>query len=116
MSLLDEYFTPCQMMDRRTGRDPYGGYTQGWFPGAEFEAAVVLDDSIQAQTAAANGVTGLFTVTVRKPMRLEYHDVFKRLSDNQIFRVTTRDDKATPDSASLNMRQVRAEEWELTDG
>ncbi len=48
-------------------------------------------------------------------MNLEYHEVFKRLRDGKFFRVTSDgDDKHTPASASLNMRQVTAEEWELT--
>jgi hypothetical protein len=46
-------------------------------------------------------------------MVLQYHDVFRRLSDGKIFRVTSDgDDKFTPDTATLNMRQVTAEEWE----
>lgn len=116
MSLLDEYFEPCVIMDRISARDPYGSFVEKWTPGAEFEAAIVLDDSVQARVAAVQGVTGVYTVTVRKPMRLQYHEVFKRLSDNQIFRVTSKDEKQTPKSASLNMRQVNAEEWELPNG
>ena len=47
---------------------------------------------------------------------LYYHDVIKRLSDGKIFRITSDgDDKATPKSASLNMRSVSAEEWSLAD-
>lgn len=114
MSLLDEFMTPCVMMDRRTGKDAYGSFTEDWVPGAEFNAAIVLDDSIQAQAAAAQGVKGVYTITVKKPVRLQFHDVFKRVSDDQIFRVTSKDEKATPKSASLNMRSVKAEEWELT--
>ena len=42
--------------------------------------------------------------------------MFKRLSDGKIFRVTSDgDDKYTPSSANLNMRQVSCEEWELTN-
>ena len=42
---------------------------------------------------------------------LSYNDIFKRKSDGKIFRVTSDgDDKYTPDSAILNMRQVTAEE------
>ena len=50
-------------------------------------------------------------------MTLEYHDVFRRSSDNKIFRVTSDgDDRKTPTSAKLDMRQVTAEEWELPNG
>ena len=50
-------------------------------------------------------------------MVLNYHDVFRRVRDGKIFRVTTDgDDKATPASAALDMRVVNAEEWEVTNG
>ncbi len=113
MSLLDDAFTSCVMMDRRTQEDGYGGEIKTWVDGASFQAAIVFDSSMQARTAEAQGVTSLYTVTVRKSKTLEYHDVFRRLSDGKIFRVTSDgDDKFTPDSATLNMRQVTAEEWE----
>jgi hypothetical protein len=56
-------------------------------------------------------------VTTRKTKLLEYHDVFRRESDSKIFRVTSDgDDKHTPESAGLNMRQVTAEEFVLPTG
>ena len=113
MSLLDDAFTSCVMMDKTTQPDGYGGEIKSWVDGAPFDAAIVFDSSMQARTAQAQGVTSLYTVTTRKAKTLEYHDVFRRLSDGKIFRVTSDgDDKYTPDSATLNMRQVTAEEWE----
>lgn len=115
MSLLSEFMTPCVMLDKRTTADGYGGYVTEWAEGAPFKAAVVLDTSMQARTAEKQGVTALYTITTEKAMNLQYHDVFKRLSDGKIFRVTSDgDDKKTPESASLNMRQVSAEEYTLT--
>lgn len=105
------------MLDKRTEADGYGGYTTSWVEGAEFQAAIVLDTSMQARIAEKQGVTALYTITTNKAFNLQYHDVFKRLSDGKIFRVTSDgDDKKTPVSASLNMRQVSAEEWVLNDG
>lgn len=115
MSLLDAAFTECVMMDKITKPDGYGGEIRSWVDGAPFSAAIVFDSSMQARTAQAQGVTSLYTVTTRKSKTLEYHDVFRRISDGKIFRVTSDgDDKYTPDSATLNMRQVTAEEWEPT--
>ena len=55
--------------------------------------------------------TNLYTL---KSMDLQYHDVFRRISDGKIFRVTSDgDDKYTPQRSSLNMRVVTAEEWEI---
>lgn len=116
MSLLDAMTTRCQMLDKTTVDDGMGGYTKQWVNGAAFDAAISLDDSVQAQTAMAAGVTGVYTVTTKRAINLQFHDVFKRLSDNKIFRVTTDgDDKKTPPTAGLDMRSVRAEEWVLPD-
>lgn len=105
------------MMDKTTTPDGYGGYVPVWSEGVEFQAAITLDTSIEARTAESQGVTSLYTVTTRKAMNLQYHDVFQRVSDNKVFRVTSDgDDKKTPPMAGLNMRQVSAEEYELTNG
>ncbi len=117
MSLLSEAMEPCVMIDRRTQRDGYGGFITEWIEGAPFQAAIVLDSSMQARVAAAQGVTALYTVTTGKQINLQFHDVFRRERDGKIFRCTSNgDDKHTPATASLNMRQVSAEEWSLPSG
>ena len=117
MSLLDSAMEPFVMLDKTTTKDTYGGIVPTWTPGAEFDAAVVLDSSIEARIGAVQGVTALYTITTRRAVNLQYHDVCKRLSDNKIFRITSDgDDKKTPRSAALDMRQCSAEEWRLTDG
>ena len=116
MSLLSEAMESCVMQDRRTVSDGYGGFTTTWSDGAVFRAAIVLDSSMQARVAAVQGVTALYTVTTEKNINLQSHDVFRRASDGKVFRVTSDgDDKRTPASASLNMRQVSAEEWRLAE-
>lgn len=114
MNLLDEAMVDCVILNKKTEADGYGGYIARWEEGAEFKCAIVLDTSLQAKVAEQQGVTGLYTITTKKAMNLEYHDVFKRLKDGKVFRVTSDgDDNLTPASASLNMRQVSAEEWRL---
>lgn len=114
MSLLSEAMESCVLMDKRTVADGYGGYTVEYVPGAEFDAAIVLNNSMEARIAQQAGVTAVYTITTTKALNLQYHDVFRRNRDNKIFRVTSDgDDKKTPASASLNMRQVSAEEWEI---
>ena len=115
MSLLSDAMEKCIYLTKTTVSDGYGGYVDSFVEGAEFNAAIVFDTSIQARVGEKQGVTSLYTVTTSKAMVLEYHDVFRRESDKKIFRVTSDgDDKYTPASASLNMRQVTAEEWVLT--
>ena len=117
MSLLEKAYEACTMIDRRTQPDGYGGIVTVWKEGAAFEAAIVLDNSTQARIAAVQGVTALYTVTTKKTINLQYHDVFRRESDKKIFRVTSDgDDRKTPNGAALNMRQVSAEEWTLPGG
>ena len=117
MSLLDEAMEKCVLLNKTTAPDGYGGYITTWADGAEFKAAIVFDTSMQARVADKEGVTSLYTVTTKKALTLEYHDVFRRVSDGKVFRVTSDgDDKYTPASAGLNMRQVTAEEWSLTNG
>ena len=116
MSLLTEAMESCVMLDRSTSSDGYGGFTSTFTAGATFDAAIVLDSSLQARVAAVQGVTGLYTITTRKNVNLQFHDVLRRVSDGKVFRVTSDgDDKKTPSSASLNMRQVSAEEWKVPD-
>ena len=114
MSLIDEAMTPCVMIYRTTLPDGEGGAVTNWIEGAAFNAAITFDNSIEAKAAAVQGVTSLYTVTVPKRVQLEYHDVFKRLSDGKIFRVTSDgDDKITPERASFQFAQVSAEEYVL---
>lgn len=117
VSLLTDALEPCVMMHKTTQDDGYGGEITIWHDGASFDAAITFDTSMEARTAGAQGVTSMYTVTTRKTKVLEYHEVFRRVSDGKIFRVTSDgDDKYTPASATLNMRQVTAEEWEPTNG
>lgn len=114
MTLLAEAMETCIMLDKSTVADGYGGYITNWNEGAEFKAAIVLDTSMEARRAEKAGVTALYTVTTAKSLTLQYHDVFRRARDNKVFRVTSDgDDKATPASATLDMRQVSAEEFIL---
>lgn len=114
MSLLEEAMDQCVMLDKTTVADGYGGYRQSYTEGVEFIAALDFNTSIEARVAEAQGVTSVYTVTTPRALTLEYHDVFKRIRDNKIFRVTSDgDDKFTLQSAGLDMRQVTAEEWSL---
>ena len=114
MSLYEEMLEPCVLVDKTTAPDGYGGYIATWQDGASFEAACVFDTSMQARTADKQGVTSMYTVYTLKSMNLQYHDVFRRIGDGKIFRVTSDgDDKYTPERATFNMRVVTAEEWEI---
>ena len=115
MSLLESAMENFIMQDKTTTADGYGGFATTWKDGATIKAAAVIDASTQGRMAQAMGVTGIYTITTKKSINLQFHDVLKRERDGKIFRVTSDgDDKATPASASLDMRSVSAEEWSLT--
>ena len=114
MSLLSEAMDECVMLDKTTVDDGYGGFKPSYVEGASFNAAVVFDTSIEARVADKQGVSSLYTVTTNRNITLEYHDTFRRMKDGKIFRVTSDgDDKYTPKSATLDMRQVTAEEFQI---
>lgn len=114
MSLLSAAYEPCVIINRAIVPDGQGGVVTTWTDGATIQAAIVLDNSMQAQIGAVEGVTAVYTITTERGINLQYHEVLRRVSDGKIFRVTSDgDDKKTPTSATLNMRQVSAEEWSL---
>lgn len=114
MSLLLEAMEKCHFYTKVKQADGYGGYKTAYIKGEAFNCAITFDSSIEARRADKEGVTSLYTVTTPRNLTLEYHDVFERDRDGKIFRVTSDgDDKFTPSSASLDMRQVTAEEWEI---
>lgn len=114
MSLLEEAYEPLQHINKIKVDDGYGGTKTDWQPGATFQGAVNLEESAAVKIAQALGVKEVYVVTVTKETQLDFHDVIMRVSDGKIFRITNdSDDKKTPASAALNMRQYEAEAWEL---
>jgi len=113
MSLLSDAMEKCVMMHKTSQDDPYGGdEIISWQDGASFYAAIVFNSSMQARIGQAQGVSSLYTVTTARSKILEYHEIFRRLRDGKIFRVTSDgDDVFTPRAAGLDMRQVTAEEY-----
>lgn len=115
MRLYETMMEECVMLDRRTVADGLGGFTHEWVEGATFKAAVNKDSTLAARVAEKQGVTEVYTVTVDKGLTLQYHDVFRRLSDGYTFRVTSNiHDSETPQVSTFQIGQVHAERWELT--
>ena len=112
MSLLYDAMEACVFMEKTRQPDGQGGYTIQWSDGAQFRAAITFSSSMEARIAQVSGVTSLYALTADEGTHLEYHDVFRRLSDGKIFRVTSDgDDKKTPAISTLRVLQVSAEEW-----
>lgn len=115
MGIMSEFADDCTLIEKTRVSDGEGGWTVAWTDGVDFVAAIVLDNTINARVAEAEGMRAIYTVTTDSATPLEFHDVFRRNSDGQVFRVTSDGtDKMSPASATFKVAQVRAEEWSLT--
>lgn len=113
MSLLENAMERCVYVNAAIVSDRRGSTITTYTDGAEFMAAFELQNSLNEAVAMAQGVKGIFRVTVARSVRLEFHQIFRRLSDGKVFRVESKDDANTPETATINMRVVRADEWEV---
>lgn len=115
MSLIDSMMEKCVLVEKTRESDGEGGFITNWQDGAEFDAAIVADTSTLAKIAEKQGVTSTYTVTTNKNVVLKYPDVIKRLSDGQIFRITSDgNDKKAPNISTIAISQATAERWVLT--
>lgn len=112
--LIDGYLQPCVILTKKRIPDGQGGFETSWSDGDKFDAAIVKDQSLQARVAEKQGVSSVYTITTARGVALEYHEVFRRVSDGAIFRATSDyTDSIPPDVATFDFEQVTAERWEL---
>ena len=115
MSLLSNAMTSCKILVETRTSDGEGGSTTVWNGTEVFYAAIVYEDTEDNVVGDAAKDRKDYSIITGRETVLHYHDVFKRLKDGKIFRVTSDGaDNATPSTAGLNMRKVTAEEWKLT--
>lgn len=114
MSLLEQFEESFCLMDKVKVKDGEGGFATRYVEGLIFKMPQAHDTTIEAQKAEQEGTASAYSFLPKKGMHFEFHDVFKRLSDGQIFRVTSpTDEKKTPASSSLNRTYMTAEKWRL---
>jgi len=114
MNLMTQMMEDCRILNHVRQDDDFGGYTNEWTEGATFKAAIAKNASPEQLVAEQQGISEQFTVVVEQDFVLDYHDVFKRISDNAIFRVTSRTQDSTAHPAStIKIAKVTAERWEL---
>lgn len=112
MSLLEEAMEAFTIINKAVVDDGYGGVITQWIEGATINGALVHNTSAVQQIAQELGSTSAYTLTVRKDLDLDFHTVLKRQADGKTFRLLSNsDDKKTPRSAGLNMRQYSVEEF-----
>lgn len=114
MNLIESMMEDCVFLNKVKVDDPVGGYRDSYQDGITFKAAILKNSTTEAQIAEKNGITEIFTIVTDKAMKLEYHDVLRRVSDGSIFRVTSRaTDSAAPEKSTVPIAKVSAERWVL---
>ena len=113
MSLFEIMKVPCCMMVQKEFQDGSGGHLIEWREGEAFEAAITAITATEDQRAEALHAENRYTITTTDHV-LRHKDIFKRLSDGQIFRVTSDNDPETPTCATFYFMQREAEKGELS--
>lgn len=113
--LIKDQTVLCCFMNKAIVPDSVGGYKTKWTPGADFEAVITENTSLEATIAGLQTEQTTYGLKVRSEVPIEYHTVFKRISDNKIFRVKSAEGLAAPGISALGMRQLQAEEYEIQD-
>ena len=104
------------ILDRKTTNGAWGPIVE-WHDGLEFQCLLTLNSSMEARIAEQAGVTSLFTGLIDQDTPLEFHGMFRRVSDNAIFRVTSEPkDDETPSVASFSLKKFSAERSEIPTG
>ena len=112
MSLLSESMESCVMMDKTTVPDGYGGFSVAYVQGALFQAAIVLENSIQARVALEEGMKSIYTITTEKTERRKDGSIVKtiiEINGNQK-KTTTIITKGNVTSTNTNVEFINDEE------
>lgn len=116
MRLINQMMEKCNILNRSRVDDDYGGYEETWTVGASFDATIIKNSSTEAIVAEKQGVAEIFTVVTNKQFKLSYNDVFRRVSDNQVFRVTSNGkDSEAPSASTVPISKVTAEKWVIEE-
>lgn len=110
--MLENFKEPCVLVEKQRVSDGEGGFVTSWVDAAHFDAVIATDSSTLAKIAESQGVKNLYSVLTASSAHLEFHDVFRRVRDGQVFRVTSDgDDNCAPSVSSFDFEKVSAEEW-----
>ena len=114
VNLLTQAMEECVFLNKTHTDDAFGGHIPAYADGVHFMAAIGKDRSPVQKVAEKEGLTEAFTVVVNQGMNLDFHDVFRRVSDGSIFRVTSRTtDSIAHKASTVKIAVVTAERWEL---
>ena len=114
MNRLESMMDSCVMLDKTSRSDGMGGFDYVWTEGATFEATIIKLSNPAVTVAEMQGASEQYSVVVHAGVPLDFHDVFRRVRDGAIFRVTgyARDSEA-PKASTKQIAKVNAERWAL---
>lgn len=116
LSLIENLMEKCRILNKTRVDDAYGSETITWSEGTSFDASIIKDSTTEAIVAEKQGITEIFTVVVKKGFSLSYNEYFKRVSDGQVFRVTSNvTDSEAPGQSTIRIAKVTAEKAVLPD-
>ena len=114
--LIYELMEDFHLIDKVSSDDPYGGVVKNYRVGASFQAKVIKNNSTEAIVAEKQGSTEFFTV-VTKGLKLDFHDIFRRDSDNEYFICTAPEkDSVAPSRSTVKLAKATCERWEKPKG
>lgn len=121
MSLIDQSLLSafkdkqaCVVLNRSRIPDGQGGYKNAWVDGITFYPSWEYEAAPEITVAEQQGVSRVYRIYVDKSLDLQHHEVFRRISTGQTYRVTNPGtDRHTPASSAMDLRLIEVEIWDL---
>ena len=112
--LLEDFSSPCVIMEKKRTSDDAGGWITTWEEGEKFENYFSQNSSTEAVIAERQGISAIYDALVEKNVPVEYGDFFKDLSSGKTYRITSNPEaKQAPKSSSFDLKYFTAERKEL---
>lgn len=116
--MIQDYFEPVVIMDKRTHTDAISGTSTSWVEGAKIKAGIVVDNSTAAKIAYQSGAKVIYTVVYTDDVELSIGDRLKRVKDGTIMTVkSSPSDMSPPENvpaaSMMKFKRVRCEEVRL---
>jgi hypothetical protein len=105
---LHDYFEPVYVQSWQAMTDGFGGVLWGWADGVEINVGFILDQSIEARVAEAQGIKSIYTIVSMLNSGIENNDVIRRIKDGAFYQITS-DFNETPMVADVQFKQASAE-------
>ncbi|MCD7822527.1 MAG: hypothetical protein LUG86_00675 [Oscillospiraceae bacterium] len=107
MSLIDIFSEEFTKLTVTTESDSSGNTLTSFTDGETFSGALVLVSSSEEDSRLLRK----YTLTVSPEVNLSYGDIFRRVSDSEVFEITGEDTGESPEMATFSFRQFEAADY-----